>query len=160
MAITSHSKLVKVVVSLILFMMMSSSFQLSHAAYVFNVIRYGAKADGKTDSTKAFLRAWGAACGSRTAATVHVPKGNFLIKAAVFRGPCRERITVQIDGTLVAPSNYWALGNSGYWILFIKVNRLAVYGGTLDANGSAFWACRRLGKNCPVGARVSVAVYI
>lgn len=150
---------------LLFMMMMISSFQyLSDAAgynsnnninFKVNVISYGAKADGKTDSTKAFLRAWGAACGSATATTVYVPRGRFLIKAAMFRGPCRNRMTVQIDGTLVAPSNHWDLGNSGYWILFIKLNRLAVNGGTIDANGSAFWACRRSRKNnCPVGARV------
>lgn len=130
--------------------------QLANAAsYNVNVIRYGAKPDGKTDSTKAFLKAWEAACGSvKAAATMYVPKGRFLLKAVVFRGPCRNRVTVQIDGTLVAPSNYWGLGNSGYWILFININRLSVYGGTIDAKGAAFWACRRSRKSCPVGARV------
>ncbi|XP_062088653.1 polygalacturonase [Humulus lupulus] len=127
-------------------------YYLSHANAV-NVIRYGAKADGKTDSTKAFLKAWTAACGLARASTMYVPKGRFLLNAIVFRGPCRNRVTVQIDGTLVAPSNYWGLGNSGYWILFIKVNRLSVSGGTIDAKGAAFWACRRSGKRCPVGAR-------
>ncbi|KAL5583574.1 hypothetical protein UlMin_016016 [Ulmus minor] len=130
-------------------------FQLSNAvASNVNVMSYGAKPDGKTESTKAFLKAWGVVCGSAAAATMYIPKGRFLLKAVEFRGPCRNRVTVQIDGTLVAPANnYWGLGNSGYWILFVKINRLAVYGGTIDAKGAAFWACKTSGKTCPVGAR-------
>lgn len=124
----------------------------SNAAY--NVISFGAKPDGKTEATQAFLKAWQSACNSAIASTIYIPKGRFLLKATVFRGPCKNRITVKIDGTLVAPTDYHALGNSGYWILFIKVDRVAVYGGTLDAKGAGFWACRNSGKSCPVGARV------
>ncbi|XP_059630208.1 polygalacturonase-like [Cornus florida] len=118
-----------------------------------NVLSFGARPDGQSDSTQAFLKAWAAACGSVKAVTMYVPRGRFLLKAAVFRGPCKNKINVRIDGTLVAPSDYRALGNSGYWMLFIQVNRVDIVGGTLDAKGAAFWACRTSGKNCPVGAR-------
>jgi polygalacturonase len=84
-----------------------------------------------------------------------VPKGRYLLKAIVFRGPCKNKITVQIGGTLIAPTDYRALGNSGYWILFIETNRVSVFGGTLDAKGAGFWACRKSRQNCPVGAAVS-----
>jgi polygalacturonase len=125
------------------------------------VIKFGAKPDGKIDSTQPFLKAWSAACSSASPSTIYVPKGRYLLKATVFRGPCKNKITVQIDGTLVAPTDYRALGNSGYWILFIKVNRVSVFGGTLDAKGAGFWACRKSGQNCPVGARVStVCIYL
>lgn len=123
------------------------------AAY--NVVRFGARGDGRTDSTLSFLRAWKSACSSARPATVYVPRGTFLIKTVTFSGPCRSRIRFQIDGTLVAPHNYRALGNSGFWILFHKVSRLTIYGGTIDARGSGFWACRKNGHNCPFGARVS-----
>nr|XP_004309009.2 PREDICTED: polygalacturonase-like [Fragaria vesca subsp. vesca] len=116
-------------------------------------MKYGAKADGITDSTQAFLKTWAAACSSRQTAFMYVPKGRFLLKAAVFRGPCKSRVLVQIDGTLIAPTDYRALGNSGYWILFIKINGLGVYGAKLDAKGAGFWACRKSGKSCPVAAR-------
>ncbi|KAF3959078.1 hypothetical protein ACB098_04G004500 [Castanea mollissima] len=138
--------------SVFLFLFFISFFvQSSNADY--NVISFGAKPDGKTEATQAFLKAWQSACNSAIASTIYIPKGRFLLKATVFRGPCKNRITVKIDGTLVAPTDYRALGNSGYWILFIKVDRLAVYGGTLDAKGAGFWACRNSGKSCPVGAR-------
>ncbi|KAJ9701790.1 hypothetical protein PVL29_006949 [Vitis rotundifolia] len=122
----------------------------SNAAY--NVVSFGAKSGAQTDSTQAFLKAWAAACRSATASTIYVPKGSFLVKAAVFSGPCKSTIKIMIDGTIVAP-DYRSMGNSGYWILFIEVDRVAIFGGTLDAKGAAYWACRRSGKSCPVGAR-------
>ncbi|KAA8532174.1 hypothetical protein F0562_006684 [Nyssa sinensis] len=118
-----------------------------------NVVNFGAKPDGQSDSTQPFLQAWTAACNSMGPSTIYVPRGSFLIRPIVFSGPCRNTIQFQIDGTIVAPFNYRALGNSGFWILFIKVTRVSIHGGTLDARGAAFWACRMSGNNCPVGAR-------
>ncbi|XP_009366248.1 polygalacturonase-like [Pyrus x bretschneideri] len=145
------------VAAVMLFLSISMSLsQSSNAAAVsYNVMKFGAQADGTTDSTQAFVKAWASACSSGQGnAVVYIPKGRFLLKAVVFRGPCKNRqVTVQIDGTLVAPTDYRALGNSGYWILFIKVTGLRVLGGSLDARGAAFWACRKSGKSCPVGAR-------
>ena len=125
-------------------------------AYRYNVVNFGAKPDGKTDSTGPFLKAWQSACRSPEATTVYVPKGRYLLRAIVFRGPCNKKVTFLIDGTLWAPTDFRALGNSGYWILFSHVNNLAVYGGNLDAKGAGFWACRRSGKSCPVGASVRI----
>ncbi|KAK6161571.1 hypothetical protein DH2020_004952 [Rehmannia glutinosa] len=130
-----------------------SLFGNAQGALTFNVIKFGAKPDGKTDATQAFLRAWSSACTSRVASTIYVPKGRYFIRSAEFRGPCKKAIKVQIDGTLVAPMDYRALGNPGYWILFIQVDRLTVVGGALDAKGEGFWACKTSGQNCPVGAR-------
>ncbi|KAK9289035.1 hypothetical protein L1049_017506 [Liquidambar formosana] len=141
----------KLIISCVLLLLFIVFFHSTNAAY--NVISYGAKPDGKTDSTQPFLKAWALACSSVNPATINVPQGRFLIRPIVFRGPCKNRITIQIYGTIVAPSDFRALGNSGYWILFIQVNRVSVYGGTLDAKGADFWACRRSGKSCPVGAR-------
>ncbi|XP_027127373.1 polygalacturonase-like [Coffea arabica] len=121
------------------------------AAY--NVVNFGARGDGRTDSTAAFLWAWMSACSSASPATVYVSRGNFLIRAASFSGPCRSRIQFQIDGTLVAPDNYYVIGNSGFWILFYKVSRLTISGGTIDTRGNEFWSCRKNGNNCPAGAR-------
>lgn len=132
-----------------------TALQLSPAS-AYNVVNYGAKGDGQTDSTLAFLRAWKVACNSVTPAAVSVPRGTFLVKSVTFTGPCKNRILFEMSGTIVAPDNYNVIGNSEFWILFYKVSRLSVTGGTVDAKGSKFWSCRR-GKNnkCPAGARVS-----
>ncbi|KAK7256554.1 hypothetical protein RIF29_30008 [Crotalaria pallida] len=122
-------------------------------SYKYNVIAFGAKPDGKTECTLQFIKAWESACNSLSPATIYVPKGRYLLKATNFRGPCKSKVTFLIAGTLVAPHDYRAIGNSGFWILFNQVDNLVVSGGYLDAKGSGFWDCRRSGKNCPVGAR-------
>ncbi|XP_027339472.1 polygalacturonase-like [Abrus precatorius] len=139
----------------ILFFLGNLSFFLvtSNANSLVNVVSFGAKPDGKLDSTMAFLRAWSWACKSKGAATIYVPKGSFLLKQVTFWGPCMNKIEFRIDGTIVAPSDYWSLGNSGYWILFMKVNWLSIHGGTVDGRGANYWRCRKGANNCPAGAR-------
>ncbi|XP_041989849.1 polygalacturonase-like [Salvia splendens] len=139
------------IISIILFV---AWFGIAQGATVtFNVITFGAKPDGKTDATQPFLKAWAAACTATTASRIYVPKGRYLLRSAEFRGPCKNKIRVQIDGTLVAPLDHRALGNSDYWILFIQVNWLSVVGGNLDAKGAGLWACKASGQTCPTGAR-------
>ncbi|XP_038679400.1 polygalacturonase-like [Tripterygium wilfordii] len=142
--------------SAIFLLLTSFIIQESNAASsysTFDVINFGAKPDGRTDSTQPFLRAWSLACSSIRPAIVSVPRGSFLVTSVAFSGPCKNKVTLNIVGTILAPMEYWKLGNSGYWILFYKVNRLTINGGTLDARGAAFWACPKTHKTCPPGAR-------
>nr|XP_043611799.1 polygalacturonase-like [Erigeron canadensis] len=138
--------------ALIICIILSIMICCSNAAS-YNVVSYGARADGRTDSSKAFMNAWKAACASRSSTMVYIPRGTYMTKPVVFSGPCRSRILFQIDGTIVAPPNYQDMGNTGFWILFSKVSRLTIHGGTIDARGSKFWACRQTGSNCPAGVR-------
>ncbi|KAJ8773916.1 hypothetical protein K2173_009347 [Erythroxylum novogranatense] len=118
-----------------------------------NVLSYGAKPDGTTDSTKAFVAAWNQACSSSSPATIYAPTGRFALRNVKFQGPCKNNaITVRIDGTLLAPSNYEVIGNVGNWILFEQVNGVTVSGGVLDGQGAGLWACKASGKSCPTGA--------
>ncbi|XP_060171399.1 polygalacturonase-like [Lycium barbarum] len=119
----------------------------------FNVVNYGAKPDGKTDSSNAFLTAWDSACGSSKPATIYVPQGKFLVKQAHFKGKCKNKtIMFRIDGTLVAPSDYNVIGNAKNWLLFEGVDGVSIHGGRLDGQGSGLWACKAYEKNCPRGA--------
>ncbi|GAA0148056.1 hypothetical protein LIER_07601 [Lithospermum erythrorhizon] len=139
-----------IIISLILLL-----FHQTNAGLVtFNVIKFGAKGDEKTDSTKAFMDAWKSACDESVEATrIFVPKGRYLLKEIDFRGPCLSSIIFKIDGTLVAPDDYTVHGDSGNWILFAQVSKLSVVGGRLDGKGGGFWECRDSGKDCHGGAR-------
>ncbi|KAG5562487.1 hypothetical protein RHGRI_005272 [Rhododendron griersonianum] len=85
-----------------------------------DVVSLGAKGDGQTDSTNPFLKAWAAACGSVQPATIYVPPGRYLLGQVKFYGSqCKNsHITIRINGTLVAPSDYRVLGNANNWLLF------------------------------------------
>ncbi|XP_073284338.1 polygalacturonase-like [Primulina huaijiensis] len=118
-----------------------------------NVMDFGAKPDAKTDSTAAFSTAWSSACGDINPSTIYVPKGRFLLKNLHFSGPCSNNtITIQVDGTLVAPLDYNVIGNVGNWLIFEDVDGVSIRGGTLDGQGAGLWACKMHGSNCPSGA--------
>lgn len=121
----------------------------------YNVVDFGARADGETDSSSAFIRAWTAACSSNEESTVYVPPGTFLVNTLSFNGGCKAKIQVKIYGVLVAPKSYKFFRNHQAWIAFYQVSRLSVVGGTIDARGSSFWECRRSKGSCPYGARVN-----
>ncbi|VFQ87691.1 unnamed protein product [Cuscuta campestris] len=118
----------------------------------YNVLTYGAVPDGKTDSSKAFLGAWTAACGSTEAATIYVPPGTFLLGSVTFEGQCKSNaVTFQIDGVLVAPSDFNVIGRDGTWINFNSVSGVSIVGGTIDGQGASLWACKHANKECPQG---------
>ncbi|KAM3750018.1 hypothetical protein ACB098_04G005700 [Castanea mollissima] len=123
------------------------------APTIYNVVSFGAKPDGQTDSAQAFLSAWTKACASMQPATIYVPAGKFALGQVIFIGPCSNKVNVTLIGTLVAPSDYTVLGNKTYWVLFQHVDGLTVSGnGILDGQGTSLWACKASGKSCPLGA--------
>lgn len=133
------------------------SLPRSNAVYI-NVLDYGAKADGKTDSAEPLLRAWAAACRSSSpAATIHVPAGSFLVSQATFNGPCKNAaIKFSIDGTIVSPPYYGGKPSASMdWIVFNDVQGVTIRGGNLDGRGGALWTCKFDGRSCPTGATVS-----
>ncbi|XP_015580830.1 polygalacturonase [Ricinus communis] len=139
-----------VVLAIIFVFVTSSSFA---TAAIYNVSSYGAKPDGTTDSTEAFIAAWKQACSSLEPTTIYVPLGRFLLRNVAFRGKCRNNaIQIRIDGMLVAPSDYRVIGHSENWLLFENVDGVSFFGGVLDAQGTGLWNCKATAKNCPSGA--------
>ncbi|KAM4105634.1 hypothetical protein ACB094_04G006400 [Castanea mollissima] len=119
----------------------------------YNVVSLGAKADGKSDSTQAFVSAWTKACASVKPTIIYVPVGRFYLRQLVFSGPCNNNaIIMRIAGTLVAPSDYMVLGNTGNWIVFEQVDGVTISGGILDGQGTGLWACKASSNSCPSGA--------
>ncbi|KAK9126650.1 hypothetical protein Scep_015496 [Stephania cephalantha] len=118
---------------------------------VFDVTKYGAIGDGKTDDSHAFLNAWASACSSTlSTSTLFVPKGKtFLLKPVTFHGPCKSTsVTVQILGNITAPNGLWNWNyNSGSWIIFDSVYGLSVFGGgDIEGHGSTWWKCKQSRK--------------
>ncbi|KAI5578109.1 hypothetical protein POPTR_008G010700v4 [Populus trichocarpa] len=139
------------VISTLLFISFASSSLVRSAKY--SVLSYGAKPDGKTDSTKAFAAAWSQACASTKPATLYVPKGIFSLSQVIFQGPCKNNaILVSVAGSLVAPSDYGLIGGAKNWLVFEHVNGVTLSGGTLDGQGAGLWSCKKSGKSCPSGA--------
>ncbi|XP_023511455.1 polygalacturonase-like [Cucurbita pepo subsp. pepo] len=124
-------------------------FFFSVSSTTFNVVDFGAKPDSKTDMSKAFEAAWTSACRSSAAVTIYVPKGRFYLSTTTFNGPCsNNEITMHVDGTLVAPSDYGVEN----WITFRHVDGVSVFGGVLDGQGAGLWDCKNSHKSCPLGA--------
>ncbi|XP_057432854.1 polygalacturonase-like [Lotus japonicus] len=124
----------------------------------YNVVDFGANPNGETDSTDAFLDTWNKACYSLEPTAIHVPQGKFLLgRDITFRGRgCVSKaamISITIDGTLVAPSDYHVLGNAESWITFNGVSGVSIHGGVLDGQGASLWDCKsELLKTCTIGA--------
>ncbi|CAI5509585.1 unnamed protein product [Closterium sp. Naga37s-1] len=77
---------------------------------IFNVLQFGARADGRTDNTDAFRRALLTACAwgkARSAyARVVVPAGGLFQTFPVnLEGPCGAGLEVQIKGGIAGPAN-------------------------------------------------------
>jgi polygalacturonase len=141
------------VISTLLFISFASSSLARSAKY--SVLSYGAKPDGKTDSTKAFAAAWSKACASTKPATLYVPKGIFSLGQVIFQGPCKNNaILVSVAGSLVAPSDYGLIGGAKNWLVFEHANGVTLSGGTLDGQGAGLWSCKKSGKSCPSGTTV------
>lgn len=131
-------------------LLLIASSTLTIAAY--NIVDFGAKPDGRTDSAAPLLRAWALACGAKKPATVYVPAGRFFLSQVTLQGPCNSAgLKISIDGTLVGPAGY---GPMVKWVLLKNVDGVSIYGGTLDGQGQALWACKLAGRTCPVGATV------
>ncbi|KAL1215610.1 putative polygalacturonase [Cardamine amara subsp. amara] len=111
----------------------------------FNVLNFGAKGDGQTDDSKAFVQAWNASCsGEGDMKTLLIPAGKtFLLQPIELKGPCKSSsIKVQLDGIITAPSNIetWSNPKSEMWIGFSTVSGLMVAGsGKINGRGSSFW---------------------
>ncbi|WJX39435.1 hypothetical protein P8452_26979 [Trifolium repens] len=113
----------------------------------FNIVKYGAKGDGHTDDSNAFLKAWKDACSStKGTPTLFVPLDRiFMTQPLTFQGPCKSAtINVMIKGTITAPKNHehWKSDSNDHdsWITFHHISGLVVNGGgTLNGQGASWW---------------------
>ncbi|CAL9757267.1 unnamed protein product [Musa acuminata subsp. burmannicoides] len=121
----------------------------------FDVKDFGAKANGMSDDSKAFLAAWDAACKSSGKVKILVPSGTYLLNPVKFSGPCRDVQTLEfmLQGTLKATTDLNKFGNGEGWVQFGRVDGLTVTGGgTFDGQGAVTWPYNKCPKekNCKV----------
>ncbi|KAM0914998.1 hypothetical protein ACQ4PT_011148 [Festuca glaucescens] len=123
--------------------------QVAHAGrQVFDVMDFGAIADGETDDSKAFVRTWTKACASPGRPSVVVPKGEYRLHPMVFRGPCKGYMELRLAGVLRAPDDLAAFRGSHEWINFANVDGLLVTGGgTFDGRGASSWHLNECPRN-------------
>ncbi|XP_062005466.1 polygalacturonase-like [Rosa rugosa] len=102
---------------------------------------FGAKGDGETDDTEAFVKAWKVACSSKNAAVLVVPQKIYWLKPIRFSGPCLSQLMVQIVGTLEASDDRSDFHQDGkHWLIFDSVRNLLLDGGgTINGNGKQWW---------------------
>ncbi|KAK9146172.1 hypothetical protein Sjap_006075 [Stephania japonica] len=146
--------IISIITSILILLTMSCLIATTLAdPVVISVTDFGAKGDGRTDSSQAFVMAWTSACSSEVPATMYVPRKRFLISSPVeFQGPCNgTKIEVKIDGSIVAPDGAQSLGSSDSWIMFSHVEGLVINGGAFDGVGSSLWACKASQQSCPEG---------
>ncbi|KAF7829336.1 polygalacturonase [Senna tora] len=108
----------------------------------FDVMSFGAKGNGVSDDSKALVAAWEAAC-KVAGATVKIPaQHRFLINPITLQGPCMPHLTLQIDGTVLAPSeaSSWPKSSLFQWLNFKLLHNFTIQGsGTIDGQGSDWW---------------------
>lgn len=149
--------LLKTTTKTLLYIVFSIFFKSFHASITYNVVDFGADPNGQKDSTDAFHSAWSKVCTSLGSATLLVPQGTFLLQMTKFEGPCQSKtISIEISGSLVAPTDYTMLGSDNPWIQINGVDGISISGGTIDGKGKNLWDCKNSEQNCPKGSTVSI----
>ncbi|XVF44681.1 hypothetical protein PTKIN_Ptkin02bG0143700 [Pterospermum kingtungense] len=118
----------------------------TRSSHFFDVQRYGARADGLTDDSKAFRAAWKEACEAKGEVDLVIPKGTYLVGPVKFAGPCQNvsKITVHVKGYLKATTNLSKYGDGSGWVEFRWVEGLTLTGGgTFDGQGAKAWPYNR-----------------
>ncbi|KAB1208700.1 hypothetical protein CJ030_MR6G006741 [Morella rubra] len=115
----------------------------------FNVKNFGAKADGKSDDSRAFTSAWKEVCGSPNPSSLLIPKGKYMVGPTMFQGPCKAPVRFQVQGNVLAPVDLNVFKSQSTWISFQNVDRLTVSGGgSFDGQGTpAMWSKNECAKN-------------
>ncbi|KAK8960749.1 putative polygalacturonase [Platanthera guangdongensis] len=108
-----------------------------------NVDSFGAVGDGVADDTPAFVSAWEKACSLKNAVFLVPEQGVYKVNATKFKGPCQDRLIIQIGGTIVAPEepSSWDPKNPRVWLFFSNLVGARIQGGgVIDGSGSKWWA--------------------
>uniref|UniRef100_F6HHK3 Polygalacturonase n=1 Tax=Vitis vinifera TaxID=29760 RepID=F6HHK3_VITVI len=122
-----------------LLLLLTSVAEVSGDTY-FDVTKYGAQADGKTDISQALLTAWEAACASPIASRVVIPAGIYALGQVTIEGPCKAPINLIVKGTVRAPVDTSRFKPQAGWVAFQHLDQFTLSGyGVFDGQGQSVW---------------------
>ncbi|KAI9111344.1 hypothetical protein K1719_017034 [Acacia pycnantha] len=133
------------------------------AKVLVNVDSFGAVGNGESDDTQAFRKAWEVACSTPKSVFL-VPQGRrYLVSATRFKGPCADKLIIQIDGKIIAPDEpkKWDLNFPRTWLDFSNLEKTVFQGhGVIDGSGSKWWAasCKKNKSNPCKGAPAALTI--
>ncbi|XP_021763214.1 exopolygalacturonase clone GBGE184-like [Chenopodium quinoa] len=122
---------------------------------VFDITKHGATPgaaddtddEGESANSLAFIQAWKAACGGIGATRVLIPKGIFVTGPVIFAGPCKAKVTVEIQGNVLANTDI-SLYSEPHVIMFENVEGVTLTGtGVVDGQGAKHWQSNDCSKN-------------
>ncbi|KAL2945322.1 hypothetical protein RDABS01_006080, partial [Bienertia sinuspersici] len=125
---------------------------------VFDITKYEAVGDGSDDTNDegesanaiAFIQAWRAACDGMGVTRVLIPPGRFVTGPVLFRGPCKAKVTVELQGTVLANPDI-TLYSEPHVLMFENVDGVTLMGqGIVDGQGPKNWKINDCSKssNC------------
>ncbi|KAK7293793.1 hypothetical protein RJT34_16667 [Clitoria ternatea] len=127
------------IIGLLIFSTISWNSWLGHGQNTFDVLKYGAKGDGHSDDTQAFVRAWKYLCGASkgTPKLVLAASYSFFVDQTTFQGPCKsQKVDIEIQGTVLAPTRKVWGACSKRWLQFTGVDGMTLHGsGVIDGRG-------------------------
>nr|CAN65676.1 hypothetical protein VITISV_002011 [Vitis vinifera] len=122
-----------------LLLLLTSVAEVSGDTY-FDVTKYGAQADGKTDISQALLTAWEAACASPIVSRVVIPAGIYALGQVTIEGPCKAPINLIVKGTVRAPVDTSRFKPQAGWVAFQHLDQFTLSGyGVFDGQGQSVW---------------------
>ncbi|KAK4379691.1 hypothetical protein RND71_001553 [Anisodus tanguticus] len=123
---------------------------------IIDIQAFGAKGDGLTNDTEAFIKAWKKACQTENGVLLIPRHKIYYIGPIKFHGPCKKGLRMMINGELIASkdiSDYKQ--DRRHWLLFQNMENFIVEGvGSIDGNGQVWWkrSCK-VDKTIPCNAK-------
>ncbi|OMP03540.1 Glycoside hydrolase, family 28 [Corchorus olitorius] len=131
----------KMIALCLLLVIFASHAKAQPQTSVFDVMNFGAKADGKSNLNQPLLAAWKQACALASPSKIVVAEGEYMLSQVTLEGPCKAPLEVQVKGNLKAPIDPSQYNNIPSWVTFQRIDHLTLSGpGTFDGQGEIAWS--------------------
>ncbi|PHT94658.1 Polygalacturonase [Capsicum annuum] len=127
-----------------------------HTNAIIDIQDFGAKGDGLSDDTQAFIKAWDKACKAENGVLLIPRHKIYYIGPIKFHGPCKKGLRMMINGELRASKDLSDYNEDRrHWLLFQNMENFVVEGvGSIDGNGHVWWI-----RSCKVDKTIAMTFY-